>query len=132
MVSNAQPPARNLDHLSDVELRQHEIPVTKASRRGKAFVPPFPLGILLAMVTAGAEKALPTVLAIHRQLHMTSRESTPLNSAIWKAAGSPGAKARAAILRKLRGLPGVIRFERHRTVASHYRVARGDLWQNAR
>ena len=84
------------------------------------------------MVAAGAEKALPVVLAIHRQLRMTRREWTPLNSAIWKAAGAPSPKARAAILRKLHGLSGVIRLDAHRTVTSHYRVARGDLWRDTR
>jgi hypothetical protein len=131
VVVNAKPPIRNLDHLSDVELRRHEIVVPRASRRGEAFVPSFPLPILHAVVAARAEKALPIILAIHRQLHMTRREWTPLNAAIWKAAGSPGEKSRAAILCKLRGLPAVIRLELHRTVTTHFKVARGELWRNA-
>ena len=129
-VANTRPP--NLDQLTDAELRRHEIVVTRTSRRGEAFVPSFPVRILCAVVAAGAEKALPVVLAIHRQLHMTRREWIPLNSAIWKAAGAPSPKARAAILRKLRCLPGVIRLDPHQTVTSHYRVARGDLWRDAR
>jgi hypothetical protein len=125
-VVNAQLPP-NLDHVSDAELRRHEIVVPRAVRRVGAFVPSFPLPILDAVVAARAEKAFPLILAIHRQLHMTRREWTPLNAAIWRAAGSPGEKSRAAILYKLRGLSAVIRLELHRTATTHFKVARGEL-----
>jgi hypothetical protein len=130
IVANTQPPIKALDQLTDAELRQHEIVVPRKSRRGAAFVPSFPVRILGAVVTARAEKALPVVLAIHRQLLMTRREWTPLNSAIWIAAGSPTDKGRATILRKLKHLPDLIRIKERRTPLSRYRVARGPLWAN--
>jgi hypothetical protein len=130
VVANPQSLIRNLNQLSDAALRQHEIIIPRATRRVGAFVPSFPLPILHAVVAARAEKALPLILAVHRQLRMTRREWTPLNAAIWKAAGSPGEKSRAAILRKLRGLPAVIRLELHRTVTTHFKVARGELWRD--
>lgn len=128
MVTNARSSIGDLDQLTDAELRQHEIAVTRKSRRGEAFVPPFPVLVLHVIVAAGAEKALPLVLAVHRQLLMTRREWTPLNSAIWIAAGSPTDKERATILRKLKHLPDLIRIEERRTTMSRYRVARGPLW----
>ena len=89
-----------------------------------AFIPALPVHI----VEAKAEKALPLVLAIHRQLHMTKRETTPLNAAIWKAAGSPSPRERESIIRKLKALPGLVYFEIARTTTSHYRVGRGSDW----
>jgi hypothetical protein len=86
------------------------------------------LQIIHAVVTAGAEKALPLILAIHRQLHMTYRQSTPLNSAIWRAAGSPNTKKQAAVLKKLEELPEIIRVDRRRTSLAHYRVGQGSQW----
>jgi hypothetical protein len=118
-----------LDALTDAQLQQLETRVITTSKKAVAFVPGFPLSILYAVVSAGAEKALPVVLAIHRQLRMTGREWTPLNSAVWKAAGSPSDKERASILRKLKGLPDLIRVTPHRTATTHYWVARGSLWQ---
>ena len=93
-----------------------------------AYVPLFPLRIVLNIVEAKAEKALPLVLAIHRQLHMAKRDSTPLNAAVWKAAGSPSPREKERILAKLKGLPNVIILERERTTTSHYRVSRGLDW----
>ena len=93
-----------------------------------AFIPPLPLHIILIIVEAKAEKALPLVLAIHRQLHMTRRETTPLNAAIWKAAGSPSSRERENIIRRLKALPNIIYLEKARTPTSHYRVGRGSSW----
>ncbi len=93
-----------------------------------AFIPPLALHIVISIVEAKAEKALPLVLAIHRQLHMTKRETTPLNAAVWKAAGSPSSRERESIMRKLKDLPGIIRLEKDRTTTSHYRVGRGSEW----
>ena len=66
-----------------------------------AFIPPLALHIVTSIVEAKAEKALPLVLAIHRQLYMTKRETTPLNVAVWKAAGSSSLRERVSIMRKL-------------------------------
>ena len=93
-----------------------------------AFIPSLALHIVISIVAAKAEKALPLVLAIHRQLHMTKRETTPLNAAVWKAAGSPSSRERENIIRKLKDLPGIIRLETDRTTTSHYRVGRGSEW----
>jgi len=122
----------SLDDLSDAELQRYETPAKADKRQAEAFVPGFPLLIMVAAVAAGAVKALPVILAIHRQLKMTRREWTPLNAAIWKAAGDPGAKERAAIIRKLKKLPDLIRIEIKRTSVSHYQVARGPLWGRRR
>eukprot|EP01037_Dinobryon_pediforme_P013287 gene13287-13397_t len=93
-----------------------------------AFIPALPLHVVLTIVEAKAEKALPLVLAIHRQLHMAKRETTPLNAAIWKAAGSPSTRERESIIRKLKALPGLVYVEKDRTTTSHYRVGRGSDW----
>jgi hypothetical protein len=126
---------RTSDSFSSVtglEWDDHKIPVTRVSsrRQREGYVPKFPLRILTAVMAAKDEKALPLILAIHRQLHMTGRESTPLNGAIWDAIGSPSEKQRAAILRKLRALPGIIRITPQQTPASYYRVAKGSLWSS--
>ena len=89
--------------LTDADLRRHEVKLAPPPRPA-AFVPAFPLAVLQAVAQARAEKALPLILAIHRQLQMSSREWTPINAAVWTAAGRPAEKHRAAILRKLKGL----------------------------
>ena len=104
--------------------QQQRIRTTKPD----AYIPGFPLKVLLATVDADAVKALPLVLAIHRQLTMTRRQLTPLNGAIWKAAGNPSHKERETILAKIKMMPDVIRIECHRTATAHYRVGRGGLW----
>jgi hypothetical protein len=93
-----------------------------------AYVPSLPLHIVLKIVESKAGKALPLVLAIHRQLHMAKRDSTPLNAAVWKAAGSPSTREKERIIAKLKGLPNVIVLEKARTTTSHYRVRRGSDW----
>ncbi len=118
-----------LDGLSDLELQRLEIPARTTRARKQAFVPVFPLSVLGAVVEAGAEKALPLLLAIHRQLKMTEREWTPLNAAIWKAAGNPSAKKRAAIISILKKMPELVFIGPHRTTTTHYRVSKGPLWE---
>jgi hypothetical protein len=118
----------NLDGLSDFELRQFETPARASRHRTDAFVPALPVAVVVAVVEAGAEKALPVILAIHRQLKMTRREWTPINAAVWKAAGNPSDKRRSAIIRMLKRLPAFLRIELHRTPSSHYRAAKGPQW----
>ena len=118
----------NLDGLSDFELRLFETPARPSRHRTEAFVPVLPMAVVVAVVEAGAEKALPVILAIHRQLKMTRRERTPINAAVWTAAGDPSAKKRAAIIRKLKRLPDLICIKAHRTPSSHYRAAKGPQW----
>ena len=117
------------DAMSDAELRRLESVVPRENNNH--FIPKFPLAILHAVVDADAAIALPLILAIHRQLMMTKRDETPLNDAIWRCAGFPSHKRRAAILRKIKSLPSVIRVTNARTVSYHYRVSRGDLWQTS-
>ena len=118
-------PGRSLDTLTDTELSRLE----KATIPVKAtYIPSFPARVLQAVNHADAVIALPLVLAIHRQLAMTKREETPLNEAIWRCAGSPSPKRRAAILRRLKTIPHVIRVTAVRTATTHYRVAKGEVW----
>lgn len=118
----------SLDSLSDRELQRSERRVQLAVNTKPQFIPAFPLRILQALAEADAVVALPLVLAIHRQLVMSRREETPLNEELWNAAGSPTAKKRAVILRKLKSLPEVIQITAARTRTTHYRVRKGDLW----
>ena len=118
----------SVDSLSDRELQSSERRVQFAANTRRQFIPAFPLRIQQALVEADAVVALPLVLAIHRQLTMTRREETPLNEGVWNAAGSPTAKKRAVILRKLKFLPKVIQITAARTRTTHYRVRKGDLW----
>ena len=127
MVLRPDPPhpGRSLDTLTDTELSRLEkatIPVKAA------YIPSFPARVLQAINDADAVIALPLILAIHRQLTMTKREETPLNEAIWKCAGSPSTRRREAILRKLKAVPHIIRLVGARTAATHYQVAKGEVW----
>ena len=127
MILRPEPtqPGRSLDTLTDSQLRRLEksaIP-TKAG-----YIPGFPQSVLQAVVDADAVVTLPLILAIHRQLTMAKRKETPLNEAIWKCAGSPSSKRREAILRKLKGVPHLIRVTVARTATTHYRVAKGKSW----
>ena len=120
----------SLDHLSDFELRKLERTSDGRPDVRAQFIPACPVRIIQAMVEADAAVALPLVLAIHRQLTSARREETPLNEAAWKIAGSPSARRREAILRKLKRLPELIVFRADRTPTSHYRVSKGRLWTN--
>jgi hypothetical protein len=95
-----------------------------------SYVPGFPLRVLKAVVEADAILALPLVLAIHRQLCMTKRASTPLNSTVWSHAGSPSARKREVILRRLRLVPDVIALEEQRTINFRFRASKGLLWRS--
>lgn len=96
--------------------------------RTKHFIPAIPLSVILACVEGGCETALPLILAIHRQLTMTRREWTPLNMAIWTAAGNPPEKKRAKILASLKEQSELIMIRTKKTTTSHYEVAYGALW----
>ena len=120
----------SLDHHSDFELRKLERTSDGRPDVRAQFIPACPVRIIQAMVEADAAVALPLVLAIHRQLTSARREETPLNEAAWKIAGSPSARRREAILRKLKRLPELIVFRADRTPTSHYRVSKGRLWTN--
>ena len=120
----------SLDHLSDFELRKLERTSDGRPDVRAQFIPACPVRIIQAMVEADAAVALPLVLAIHRQLTSARREETPLNEAAWKIAGSPSARRREAILRKLKRLPELIVFRADRTPTSHYRVSKSRLWTN--
>ena len=99
-------------------------------RQKEGFFPVFPVKIVRAVVEAKALKALPLVLAIHRQLHMTKQKSVPLTGAIWDAAGYVSRKDKTAALQKLRMLSKVIRLiSKHQTMHSYYVVAYGPLWK---
>ena len=122
---------RNMIEL--LEFPDREIPPERAALKTKVdrkehFIPSLPLCVIQRVVQAKAEKALPLILAIHRQLYMAKRESTPLNAAIWNAAGNPTTREREGIIRKLKSLHDIIIMEEKRTVTSRYRVGRGQIW----
>jgi hypothetical protein len=96
--------------------------------KSKHFIPALPLEVVLTCVAGGCEVALPLILAIHRQLTMTGREWTPLNKAIWAAAGNPPEKKRAKVLTVLKEQPDLIQIRPKKTATSHYEVACGVLW----
>ena len=96
--------------------------------KAKHFIPALPLGVVLTCSAGGYEVALPLILAIHRQLTMTGREWTPLNIAIWAAAGDPPEKKRAKVLAALKEHPDLIQIRPKKTTTSHYEVAYGVLW----
>jgi hypothetical protein len=131
MICSVSVPPETGDRLTDADLRKSEVKLTSIMKPA-AFVPAVPVTVLQAVVQARAEKALPLILAIHRQLQMSGREWTPLNAAVWKAAGTANSKQRSAILKKLEVLTEVVRIERHRTPTSYYRAARGALFGNRR
>jgi hypothetical protein len=118
-------PPLSLETLTDLELRQFE---TRRNSLTPSFIPSFPQNIIQIAVQSGACLALPLILAIHRQLIMTKRDSTPLNEAVWRCAGSPTHKQRATIIRKLKSLPELIVIIPARTLTAHYRVAKGSAW----
>ena len=97
-------------------------------RQEKGYVPSFPLRLIRAVVEAKAEKALPLVLAIHRQMVMTRQRSIPLSGAVWDAAGSPNRRERDTVLRNLRKLRKIYRLTVNKTMFSHYLVSQGPLW----
>jgi len=96
--------------------------------KSKHFIPALPLGVVLTCVAGGCEITLPLILAIHRQLTMTRREWTPLNIAIWAAAGNPPEKKRAKVLAALKERPDLILIRPKKTTTSHYEVAYGAKW----
>lgn len=93
------------------------------------FIPAVPLRVIHACVDGGCEIALPLILAIHRQLTMTKRDRTPLNKAIWAAAGNPPEKKRARILAILRKAPELVDIQERKTSTSHYDVRYGSAWR---
>src|SRR4029077_1665292 len=97
-------------------------------RQKEGFYPPLPVRVAVAVVAAKATKALPLILAIHRQLHMTKRRETPLNGAIWDAAGNPSPREKAAIIRKLKAVAEIIPLTTKQTSTSSYWVSKGSLW----
>jgi hypothetical protein len=129
MIYSVSVPPEAGDRLIDADLHKSEVKLPSL-KQPAAFVPAIPLAVLQAVVRAHAEKALPLILAIHRQLQMTRRKSTPINAAVWDAAGNPTGKRRAAILRKLKSVPPVVVVVPARTPVSYYRAARGPLWHS--
>jgi hypothetical protein len=118
----------NPDQLSDRELQSFERPLAVNLSDRMHYIPKFPLSVLKAVMESRAEKALPLILSIHRQLTMSRREWTPLTAAVWNAAGSPSAREREAILQRLKSSPNLLQIRPRRTAISHYDVARGSVW----
>jgi hypothetical protein len=100
-------------------------------RQTEGYVPKFPARLLPVIRRAKATKVLDVVLAVHRQLHMTKRTSTPLNGAIWDVVGSTSKRERTAIVRSLGTIPQVICLNVDPAYGSYYRVSRGSLWTAA-
>jgi hypothetical protein len=133
LTSKTRAPANersSQEQLLTAELERHaeRVDLGKLTASASPYVPKFPVAILERVEQAGAMTAMGLILAIHRQLAMRKCESTPLNAAIWKAAGSPSKKRREVILRNLANVPDVLVLEEARSQQGHYRVARGELW----
>ena len=111
-----------------VKISEKRIP---SSRRREGYVPRFPARLLAVILEKKAEKAFPLVLAIHRQLHMSGKGSTPIGGAIWDLLGRPSRKQKTAMLKKLRTLRGIVRLTAKQTTFSFYRASKGPLWDQA-
>lgn len=99
-------------------------------RQREGFCPVFPLMILRVVVEEKAIKALPLIMAVHRQLHMVKKKSVPLTGVVWNASGYVSRKDKTAALQKLRKLSKVIRLiPKRQTMHSYYDVAYGSLWK---
>jgi hypothetical protein len=120
------------EFLNEDRTSGDELPVARrpSRRRRTGYVPAYPLKIQVAIVKAKAVKALPLVMAIHRQLHMTKQDSVPLSGAIWDAAGCITRKEKTAALQKLKKLREVIRLTAKQTDFSYYRASKGPLWDH--
>jgi hypothetical protein len=118
------------DKLLAAELDHHAQPVVvgQFKRSAARFIPRVPVAVVERLEQAGAMTAMGLILAIHRQLVMRRCESTPLNAAVWKAAGMPTKKRREVILRNLAKVADVIVLQEARSRQGRYRVARGELW----
>ncbi|MDI9848656.1 hypothetical protein QM467_11375 [Rhodoblastus sp. 17X3] len=123
-----------LEQVLTAELDCHaeRVDLEKAPVAASRYVPKIPVAIIECVEQAGAMTAMGLILAIHRQLAMRKSDSTPLNAAIWKAAGSPSKKRREVILRNLAKVPDVFVLQQERSQQGHYRVGRGELWTNGR
>jgi hypothetical protein len=119
-----------LDKLFCAELDHgaQSVDLGKVLTRKNHFVPPVPIRILERVEQSGAMTAMGLILAIHRQLTMRKRDSTPLNGAIWRTAGSPSKKRKEVILRNLAKVPDVFVLQKVRSRQGYYRVVRGELW----
>jgi hypothetical protein len=76
MICSVSVPPETGDRLTDADLRKSEVKLTSIMKPA-AFVPAVPVTVLQAVVQARAEKALPLILAIHRQLQMSGRSGRP-------------------------------------------------------
>lgn len=89
----------------------------------KALIPALSLEVVLTCVAGRCDIAWPPILAFHRQLTVTGREWTPLNKAVWVAAGNQPEKRRAKILAVLKTQLDLIQIRLKKTATSHYQVA---------
>jgi hypothetical protein len=121
------------ESISPFEEIGREIPAYERPtiRQKKGYFPGFPLWVVRVVVEAKAVRALPLVLAIHRQMVMTKETTIPLTGAVWDAAGSPDKQERVAVMRNLRKLRKIFRLSAKQTPFSYYRVTRGPLWDKA-
>ena len=135
-MSVGTPESGNPFEPENLRLAETPVPSIKATRRPskrqrEGYVSAFPVRILPVIMKAKASRALGLVLAIHRQLHMTKRASTPLNGAIWDVIGRPSKPERNSLLKLLATIPEVICLSTDPAFGSHYRVSKGPLWTAA-
>ena len=128
-ISGNQQPIRDKLLCAELDRDAQFIDHSKVVPRPNHFIPPVPIRILERVEQAGAMTAMGLILAIHRQLTTSRRDSTPLNAAIWRAAGSPSRKRKEVILRNLAKVPDVVLLQKVRSRRGYYRVARGELWR---
>ena len=123
-----QQPIRDKLLCAELDRDAQFIDHSKVVPQPNHFIPPVPIRILERVEQAGAMTAMGLILAIHRQLTTSRRDSTPLNAAIWRAAGLPSKKRKEGILRNLAKVPDVVVLQKARSRRGYYRVARGGLW----
>jgi hypothetical protein len=82
------------------------------------------------IVETDAGKALPLILALHRQWRMSRRGSARLSGSLWYMAGRPTPRERRTILAHLRRVPGLVVVKERRSLAARYDLVKGPLWDN--
>jgi hypothetical protein len=125
-VEEISPPPLPLEDLAATERADREL----EAKRGRPYVPKWPLWATRLLVAGGASQALPLVQAMHRRLTMSRGTLIRLDASLWAAAGSPTRRGRRTIVAQLRKLPDLVLIKQKRTPFNHYMLAKGPLWDN--
>jgi hypothetical protein len=107
-----------------------QISVSDRRKDKRLYIPSFPLWALVMIVEADAGKALPLILALHRQWRMSRKGSVRLSGSLWYTAGRPTPRERRTILAHLRRVPGLVVVKERRSLSARYDLVKGPLWDN--